>query len=193
MPHHANSGSFKKGHNSWNKGLSQRLQPRYAKHHSDEAKRRISESITRWHEKNKGIYKGEKNPFYGKKHSGDTRRKNSAAHKGRCPWNKNLVGICSEETKEKMSRAHTGKTGPNSSHWKGGITPAHQSIRNSSRTQNWRTAVFERDRYTCQKCGDKKGGNLNAHHILPFTAYPEQRFNVANGITLCDKCHRGIH
>lgn len=53
----------------------------------------------------------------------------------------------------------------------------------------WRKAVFERDNYTCQCCGDNVGGNLNAHHISSYTNDKDNRTNVDNGITLCDKCH----
>jgi len=56
----------------------------------------------------------------------------------------------------------------------------------------WRTAVYERDRYTCQRCG-AKGGQLNAHHIVPWCLSPAQRFDIDNGITLCVKCHRLEH
>lgn len=61
----------------------------------------------------------------------------------------------------------------------------------SSEYAQWRTAIFERDDYTCQEC-DKRGGNLNVHHILPYRDYPDPQFslNPKNGITLCVKCHR---
>lgn len=65
-------------------------------------------------------------------------------------------------------------------------------IRNSKEYKEWRTAVYERDKYTCQKCG-KVGGVLNAHHIKPFSRYPDQRLNIENGITLCKGCHKLAH
>ena len=56
----------------------------------------------------------------------------------------------------------------------------------------WRKSVFERDNYTCQICG-KKGCELNAHHIKSFSGYPNFRYDVSNGITLCKKCHKEVH
>lgn len=56
----------------------------------------------------------------------------------------------------------------------------------------WRKSVYERDAYTCQKCG-KKGGRLNAHHIKPYASYMELRYSVPNGITLCEMCHKCEH
>lgn len=56
----------------------------------------------------------------------------------------------------------------------------------------WRTAVFERDEYTCQHCR-KVGGELNAHHIKSYKNYPELRTVLKNGLTLCESCHRSEH
>lgn len=58
--------------------------------------------------------------------------------------------------------------------------------------KEWRKAVYERDDYTCQKCG-KKGGNLNAHHIKAYAEYPDLRIELDNGITLCEECHKKEH
>lgn len=76
--------------------------------------------------------------------------------------------------------------------WKGGITDENHRIRESSSYKHWRKAVFEKGNYTCQICG-QHGGCLNAHHIKPFSIYPELRFEVSNGITLCRQCHINIH
>ena len=64
--------------------------------------------------------------------------------------------------------------------------------RNSKEYSKWRNDVFERDKYTCQQCG-KVGGKLNAHHIKEYSQYPDLRFELSNGLTLCEDCHRKIH
>lgn len=73
--------------------------------------------------------------------------------------------------------------------WKGGITPMNERIRKSIEYKIWRTAVFERDNYTCLKCCIR-GGYLEADHIKPFALFPELRFDVNNGRTLCKNCHK---
>ena len=64
-------------------------------------------------------------------------------------------------------------------------------IRRSSEYQKWRKAVFKRDNYICQECL-KKGNYLEAHHIKPFANYPDLRFEIENGLTLCKDCHKKI-
>jgi len=88
----------------------------------------------------------------------------------------------SPEIKIKISKS-------NSYRWKGGITPENHRIRQSTEYKQWRLDVFTKDKFTCQCCGDNKGGNLHAHHKYNFSDYLELRFDVDNGITLCDKCH----
>jgi 5-methylcytosine-specific restriction endonuclease McrA len=81
------------------------------------------------------------------------------------------------------------RRGPLSPNWRGGVTPLHSRIRKQIESVNWRKAVFERDGFTCVFCG-KRGGRLNADHIKPFAMFPELRFDLDNGRTLCVDCHR---
>ena len=101
--------------------------------------------------------------------------------------------------KDKFSKIHKGKKAPyakppvmrgaDNPNWKGGITPINTAIRNSKEYADWRKAVFERDDYTCQMCGDR-GGEIHADHIKPFAYYPELRLDLSNGRTLCVPCHK---
>lgn len=56
----------------------------------------------------------------------------------------------------------------------------------------WRKAIFERDNYTCNQCG-KRGEKLAAHHKAPVVRFPMYKFELWNGITLCEPCHKDIH
>lgn len=104
--------------------------------------------------------KGEKHPMYGKKHKPESIEKMSKSRMGVSPWNKGI----------------------------GDKTPLNKKIRESKEYKLWRTAVFERDNYTCIWCFEK-GGELQADHIKKFSMYPELRFAIDNGSTLCRKCH----
>lgn len=100
----------------------------------------------------------------------------------------------SEATKRNTVRYWLGKRNPyrtGKSHelWKGGVTPWYKKVRKSLKYVNWRKSVFERDSYTCIACG-VVGGKLEADHIKPFSQYPELRFDLSNGRTLCQPCHR---
>lgn len=60
----------------------------------------------------------------------------------------------------------------------------------SDEAVNWRMAVFERDNYKCV-CGNR--GDIQAHHIKGWTEFPELRYKLDNGVTLCRKCHSNKH
>ena len=53
--------------------------------------------------------------------------------------------------------------------------------------KEWKARVNVRDNFTCKECG--KPGN-ETHHIKRWKDYPELRFDVDNGKTLCLDCHR---
>lgn len=152
----------------------------------------------------KGIYPKEKRKgLFIKGHKGI---KNSGSFKsGIIPWVK--IHGHSELSRQKMSKSHTGlkrseetkikignsSRGEKNHNWKGGVTTESQKIRHSIENRLWRESIFARDNWTCQKCKDNKGGNLVAHHILNFSQYPELRFAIDNGITLCNNCHNLFH
>ena len=88
------------------------------------------------------------------------------------------------KTEDKKYFIRSGKDNPA---WKGGIYPENQKIRGSLEYKLWRKSVLERDNYICIWCGLSE--NLQADHIKPFALYPELRFAIDNGRTLCRECH----
>ena len=194
---------------AWNKGIKTGPNPEHSK--------RMKGHIP-W---NKGMKGCVNSGGFKKGHKGfhtiETREHLRKIMTGRsCPWLKGKK--LSEETKEKMRLAHLGsknhffgknhkeeskagmsknkigkKIGEQNSAWKGGITPIYQKIRYSHEMDVWRNLVFKRDNFTCIICKDSKGGNLEAHHIKPFSTYEKLRFDINNGMTLCHICHINIH
>lgn len=82
-----------------------------------------------------------------------------------------------------------GKDKPN---WNGGPQSPQAERASAYQTKEykeWRKSVFERDNYTCQFCG-YRGGDLNADHIKTWAEFPDLRYKVSNGRTLCVPCHR---
>ena len=78
-------------------------------------------------------------------------------------------------------------------HWEenNGISEtAHKRL--SYKYRKWRECVLVRDNYTCQKCG-YKGKVMNVHHIKCFADNQLLRYEINNGITLCECCHKAIH
>lgn len=51
----------------------------------------------------------------------------------------------------------------------------------------WRCSVFERDEWKCVLCSSNK--KICADHIKSYSAYPELRYDINNGRTLCHSCH----
>lgn len=93
--------------------------------------------------------------------------------------------FCSKPCADKDGFRYSGKEHPN----------YREDARRKNRTgkhHQWVNAVISRDKATCQECGAVEI-ELHAHHIKSYKGYPELRFDVSNGITLCYKCHWDIH
>lgn len=105
-------------------------------------------------------YAGDGNPFYNKTHSLETRKKLSA----------HFQGVDIEE-------------------WEDFSNDEHKRAWKSKRAKRWSQDIFKRDNYTCGLCG-KRGGDLEAHHIIRRADAPDLTYNLNNGITLCVPCHK---
>ena len=123
---------------------------------------------------------------------------------GIIPWNKGRTW--SKKERQILSKAHIGikmpprtiehrinmglaRKGAKSHLWKGGKTEENKKIRCGIEFRLWREAVFSRDNWICQECC-VRGGILHPHHIKSFALFPELRFAIDNGITLCVECHK---
>lgn len=152
--------------------------------HSEETKRKMSEAR-----------KGKGNAFYGRTHSKEATEKMSLARKGKGTGSQNPIygKPRSEAVRKKISdtRVRTGVAqGDRNPQWKGGISRGRKAAMATTAYKQWRKAVFERDGYTCQACGKRGTGDLEADHIKPWAYFPALRYDVANGRTLCVVCHR---
>jgi hypothetical protein len=87
--------------------------------------------------------------------------------------------------------------------WKGGISKIDKSCRVMPEYKQWRSDTFTRDNWTCQTCRIK-GVYMTAHHIKSFSKIIKENnikniidaskcaelWNIDNGITLCEECHK---
>lgn len=71
------------------------------------------------------------------------------------------------------------------------ILREHDRIRHSGEYLKWRMYCIIRDNFACAICLET-GCKLEVHHIQSFSKYPNLRFNINNGITLCKECHAKV-
>lgn len=165
--HKRNISISMKGKNTWMKGRKL----------SEEIKMKISNSlkgVNVWSKGNVAWNKGIPFPEEAK----EKMRKNNAHNK---PWLGKKRPKLSEETKRKISLALGGTGIPQRP------TKRYYHLRDL-RYMEWRGKVFQRDNWTCQTCGVR--GYVEPHHIKGWAKYPELRYEVNNGVTLCLDCHK---
>ncbi len=113
-------------------------------------------------------------------------------------WKDNSIESHTKETIEKISKskklAKSTVRGDKHHNWKGGVTSKNGKIRGSLLYITWRNEVYKRDNWKCRMCEKKcPKGDIVAHHIREFSDFPELRFVIENGVTLCRSCHARLH
>lgn len=108
---------------------------------------------------------GEKNSFFGQKHSDFNKQRQSTFMKSR-------LGVLNPNYKN------------------GKYIRRPRDFKNAEFTKV-RNRVFNRDNYTCQITGIK-GGHLHAHHLIPYWVCPEAFYDMENIITVTTEVHISI-
>lgn len=112
----------------------------------------------------------------------------TCGHEYTLPFEKFVIGrgrLCPSCSRPKGERHHA---------WNSALTDEERATnRDVFENVQWRRSVYERDAFVCQRCGSAHGSNLVAHHLNGWADFPEQRFVLDNGVTLCDSCHLRFH
>ena len=106
------------------------------------------------------------------------------------PWKNKENRSHSQEARDRISKfqRENPRRGGLSYNWSGGTGTERHKDMGKFEYKDWRKAVFSRDDFTCQVC-DVRGGHLHADHIKTWADYPELRYDVDNGRTVCRACH----
>lgn len=165
------------------------------------------------------LLRGSNNPYYGKKHSDETKQSISISKinqdlRGEKSPNYNKITVncemcgnevlfipyrikrnnnyfCSTKCHDKWRSIYI--VGENNPRWNFDKTKEEREVeRKTPEYYEFIRMVYKRDNYTCQCCGNK-GGDINTHHLNSYDWYKEGRTDANNGITLCLQCHKDFH
>jgi hypothetical protein len=101
------------------------------------------------------------------------------------------------EQKSKPAKRHRGpdkkprKSGSDHGNYKHGLgktrgvdTPMYAA---------WKEGVMQQNDFCCFITGEKKKDLLTCHHLNSWDSYPDQRYDISNGVTITKEIHRAFH
>jgi hypothetical protein len=113
--------------------------------------------------------------------------KASGFKKGVVTWNKGAKGLQVAWNKGRPWIEFRGENHPRYISDRSKI--AKRQERSDTAYKEWRKTVWFRDLFTCKMNSKDCSGRIEAHHILSWADFPELRYEVNNGITLCHFHH----
>jgi len=182
---------------------------RIGKHISEETKRKISKAnkgrkFSDEHRRKLSIsHKGKPSPKKGKKLSEETKRKLSKAFKGRKhteEWKRKMsermkqawrLGLIKYHPNSGYKKGHPNYSpyGENHYRWNPDREAIKRNERNDGEYGQWVKKVKKRDKNTCRLKDENCFGYNIVHHIRSWGEHPNLRYEVNNGITLCQFHH----
>lgn len=103
------------------------------------------------------------------------KRKPSAIKKGHNKFCSRKCYFIWQKGKKKITHNPCNRSRENNPNWKGGIKSTNDIFRASKPYKEWREKVFQRDDWTCQRCGKRSKKNqyiiIHSHHIKPFAIF----------------------
>ena len=141
---------------------------------SEKTKKKISEA-------HKGKRCGNKNPSWK-----GGKPKCEICGKTLATWRGNLCKKCFLERDQKGSK------NPN---WRDDISidikEKNKKDRKNILARRWRANILEMFNYKCDICGSTK--KLHAHHLYNWADFEDLRYDLKNGVILCQDCHFSFH
>jgi len=128
-------------------------------------------------------------PFKGRKHTRSAKLKLSQATRS---W---YETASTEEITQRSIKASCTLRGIKLEEFDGWAVEGQQRERGSPEYKAFESAVLQRDKQRCDvpACIVKRKSNLTVHHKDGFHWCVERRFDVANGVTLCQAHHKEFH
>lgn len=111
-------------------------------------------------------WSGVNHPMFGKHHTEESKLKISNSRKGKTTKEKHPMWISDRSLLVKNEKKHL-----------------------DGRYREWMISVKMRDSWKCKINNSDCNGRLESHHILNWADYPELRYEINNGITLCHAHH----
>ena len=135
-------------------------------------------------------HSGKNNPMFGKSLPQKTGSEspNWKGGKKKCPD----CGVTLKDYRGEFCRKCHQK-GERNPGWNSNLTQEERiKQRNTPSHRIWAHLVKARDNFTCQIC-QKIGGQLHSHHLNSYSKFPQERYKIENGVTLCKSCHWIFH